>query len=130
MSAPRSKFVAQALWSLVLDDKHSGDDVAGRCIRFLNGNNLFHLAPAVVRHLERLSEEYAAEHTLHIRVAYPIGASIVDGVRSRMQAPKDAHTAIEEDPDILGGFVASYGETVYDASMRSQIAVLREKLLA
>jgi F0F1-type ATP synthase delta subunit len=130
MSTLRSKFVAQALWSLVLDDKHGGDDVAERFVRFLDENNLFHMAPAVVRHLERLSGAYAAEHTLHIRVAHPVSARSIDAVRSRLHAPARAHVAIEEDSDILGGFVASYGEMLYDASLRNQLAILKERLLS
>lgn len=130
MSTLRSKFVAQALWSLVLDDKHDAGKIASRFVTFLDENNLFHMASGVLRHLERLSQEYAAEQTLYIRVAHPVSASIVDAVRSRLQVPARAHVATEEDPTILGGFVASYGETVYDASMKSQIAALRAKLLA
>ena len=130
MSILRSKLFAQALFSLIIDDKRDTLGVARQFIAFLDTNKLFHMAPAVVRHLERLAEEYKEENTLTIRVAHPIGANSTEAIRSRMNVPRGADTLVEEDRDVLGGFVATYGEMLYDASLRNQLATLKQRLLS
>jgi len=36
----------------------------------------------------------------------------------------------KEDPSIIGGLVTQLGDTVYDGSVRTQLAQLREELLS
>lgn len=129
MSAIRSKIFAYALWSLIEEDKRPTDEVARRFFSFLESNHVLHLVPATVRHLERMHEAYRTQHTLYIRMAHRPDADLVEAIRLHMDVPEDSPVIVEEDSNVVGGFVGRYGETVYDASIQKQLSLLRSVLL-
>ena len=130
MSAPRSKMLAQALQSLVVEDQQSSPEVARRFSTFLGSHGLLYMLPAVVRHLERIHEADREKRTLHISTAHPISSNSIESIRKRMEVSADAYISVEEDPDVIGGFIGRFGEMIYDASIRRQISLLREKLIS
>jgi F-type H+-transporting ATPase subunit delta len=64
------------------------------------------------------------------RVAYPLAeaekAGLVEALKK--MSGKDIRLHVDVEPGLVGGLVVRIGDTVYDGSVRHQLASLRERL--
>lgn len=103
-----------------------GDDVAlevliGACTK----KKITHMLPNVLKRLQFLAKRDARTETLAITLAREPHGSIVERIRSYAGAPEGVQTAIEIDPDVVGGFLATYKGVSYDGRIKRHIDNLR-----
>jgi len=88
-------------------------------------DNIFHLYPVL----------YDAQRGIakgRLTVAYPLETALFSKLQSRLEARihKKLELSCTEDRSILGGFVFASGTLLMDASIRTQLTVLGERLKA
>jgi len=85
----------------------------------------------IVRAYEALVDERLGRVKAEVTAATALDADQQERLRRRLEqvAGKHVYLAVHEDPTILGGLVARIGSTVYDGSLRAQLARLREQLV-
>jgi len=103
--------------------------IAENLAAFLKTHQFSHLLPDVISHLQILEAKRQEQERFVIRTAYGISPTLVEEIRSYMGVPKDAAVSLEEDTNLMGGFVARYGEKVYDASHAHGLQLLTKTLL-
>lgn len=103
--------------------------IAENLTAFLRMHNLSRILPDVIRHLQILEEQRKERELFVIRTAHAVSESIIEDIRAFMKVPVDVAVSVEEDPGLVGGFVARYGEKVYDASYANGLEVFKNTLL-
>lgn len=66
-----------------------------------------------------------------LTTAHPLAAAQRDAIASALSALSEATVRVKEDinPDIVGGVIATVGNTVYDGSIARQLDKMRQQLL-
>jgi F-type H+-transporting ATPase subunit delta len=85
----------------------------------------------IVRCYDVLADELAGRVTAKVTSAIPLEDSILQDIRRRLEAMtgKRVLVQVEQEPGLIAGVVTQIGDTVYDGSVRTQLASIRETLL-
>lgn len=89
------------------------------------------LLEGVLRAYEALVDERLGRIKAVVTAPGPLEAAAQERLRQRLQAMtgKSVYLDVRQDPKILGGLITQIGSLVYDGSLRSQLARLREELV-
>ncbi|GBD00319.1 ATP synthase subunit delta [bacterium HR18] len=89
-----------------------------------------HLLPDVVRAYQVLQDEAQGIVEAHVRTAFPLDEAGAAPLQERLErlTGKRVRLRLTYDPGLIGGLVVRIGDTVYDGSVRHQLAILRERL--
>ena len=99
-------------------------------VRFLIEHGREALLPDVARAYVALRDEQQGTVEAHVRAALPLP----EGERQQLKKALEARTGkkvrldVREDASLIGGLVIRIGDTVYDGSVRNQLAELRERM--
>ena len=88
------------------------------------------LFPDVVAAYRELRDEQRGIVEARVRTAFALGADELrqlEAALARMTG-KQVRLQVQHDPSLIGGLVVRVGDTVYDGSVRHQLANLREQL--
>ncbi|HET6281334.1 MAG TPA: ATP synthase F1 subunit delta, partial [Polyangia bacterium] len=87
--------------------------------------------PAIARAFGELVDQHAGRVRAAVVSAQPLGPGELDRIRRSLERRTGKTVVIEPsvDPTLIGGVVARVGDLVLDGSVRTQLALLREKLL-
>lgn len=87
------------------------------------------LLPSILEEFRKLYNDRKGIVEIHVRTAVPLTheqeQKLVE--RFRSYTKKDVRLLTTIDTHILGGFVARYGDTLFDGSVRHQLEILRER---
>ncbi|MGE0041435.1 MAG: ATP synthase F1 subunit delta [Vicinamibacterales bacterium] len=102
-----------------------------KLLGMLADRNKLALVPDLVEvYRERLLEH---QNVVRARVttAAPLGPSQVEALAARLSAVtgKSVRMDVQVDPSLIGGLVAQIGSTVYDGSLRTDLAHVKQRLL-
>lgn len=88
--------------------------------------------PGIVRAFERLWLERSGVRRAEIVSARPLSAEERVAIEQALAAVSAAtiEASYRQDEDLIGGFVARVGDTVYDGSLRGRLNRLRQQLTA
>lgn len=88
------------------------------------------LFPDVVRAYQDLRDEQRGIMEAQAKVAYPLSESEEQTLVQALEklSGSQVRLNVQEDRTILGGLVVRMGDTVYDGSVRNQLANLRERM--
>ncbi len=90
-----------------------------------------------IQHLRLIAEAFEAlmdEETGRVRATVRTAVPIPDDLKDKVTAVlakatgKEVILVTEEDPDLIGGVVAHVGDVVWDGSIKSQLAGLKESI--
>lgn len=86
---------------------------------------------AVLRAYEALVDERLGRVKAVVTAPGPLEERVQQRLRQRLEAVtgKSVYLDVRQDPTILGGLITQVGSLVYDGSLRTQLARLREELL-
>ncbi len=86
---------------------------------------------SVLRAYEALVDERLGRVKAMVTAASPLATVERERLREQLQqvAGKSVYLEVHQDPSILGGLIAQIGSQVYDGSLRTQLAKLREQLV-
>lgn len=88
--------------------------------------------PEMARAYLALRDQQEGLVEAHVRTALPMSEAEQKDVRKALEARtgKKVRLRVVEDPELIGGLVIRIGDTVYDGSVRNQLAELRERMEA
>ncbi len=85
---------------------------------------------AILRAYDFLVDERLGRAKAVVTSAAPLGPDAQERLRRRLAdvTGKDVYLELRQDPTLLGGVVTQVGSRVFDGSLRTQLARLREEL--
>ena len=88
--------------------------------------------PDIARAHRTLVDEHANRVRATITSARPLDPALEARLKNALEKQSGKTVILEkkEDPTILGGVITQLGDTVYDGSVRTQLANMREQLLS
>ena len=91
----------------------------------------FGALPLIVSEARTMADEVAGRATAFVSTARPLTADLEAEVKKTLElvSGKTITVKADVDPSLIGGMVARIGGHVYDASVRTQLANLRNSLL-
>ena len=86
----------------------------------------------VVEGFRALRDEERGVVTADVRSAKPLSPDETDRLKTALEASsgQTVRMKLSVDPDLIGGLVVRLGDTVYDRSVRHQLAELKEQMVA
>jgi F-type H+-transporting ATPase subunit delta len=92
----------------------------------------FRLLPQVVELYNGYADEKAGRARVLVETAEPLTPQLETEVIAALQQVTGKHVLIETrvDPSLIGGMVARVGGTVYDASVRTRLQNIKQRLLS
>lgn len=123
-----SKNLAEAIYKISLDESLSTDKVVEKSMDYIKENKLEALLPKTINHLEEKAKKQKIWNTFSIISGKKINEDIVNDIKKRLDANNATNTLNTVDEDLIGGFVATYKGTIYDASLKNQLQLLRTVL--
>ncbi len=106
------------------------DDLAERFVLLLLDNYRLQRLPAVLEALEAEVNRRLGVATAEVTTAQPIGDQDAERLSAVLAKKLDQRVEVKlsVDPDLIAGFRARVGSTLYDASLRGQLDRLAERL--
>ena len=123
---------AKNLASVLLEiskESRPTEKVMSSFYNFLEKNRLYYLLPQVLSYLENLQKKETRFKTLEIVSGLPIDKETSDNIVKTLKIERASLIKKDTDPEIIGGFIATYKGFIYDASLRRQINLLKAKLI-
>lgn len=102
-----------------------------RFLRMLIDKQREELLPEIVRAYRALRDRQRGVVEARARAAYELDEADRERLVRALEALSGASVRleVEHDPELIGGLVVRIGDTVYDGSVRHQLANLREQLI-
>lgn len=87
------------------------------------GHDRLNCLPDVLRSYRKLVNEADGKLEVIVRAAYPLSNPLRERIAAKLSdvLKKRVQLQVEVDPDLLGGIVVRIGDTLYDASVASQL---------
>jgi len=124
-----SKQLGDALYQLIKEGTHSADVVTDAFLEYVTSHKLESLMPRVIEYVEYSARKDAEFTTLDITSGLLVDNEVTGQIRVLLNAPTDAYTATHIEPELIGGFVATYKGFLYDASLKTQLQRLQAQLI-
>jgi F-type H+-transporting ATPase subunit delta len=88
------------------------------------------LVPLIVREARLRHEVRSGRRRIQIKTALPLSDQAKEQLRSRLaqSLPFDPILETQVDPSLIGGIVIRVADTVYDSSLATRVAQLRERI--
>ena len=98
----------------------------------LNNHDRLNLLRPVIQEYRRLRDTRAGRIRVEVRTAVALPADQQDRLVQELRATFDKEPVLEIkiDPELLGGMVVQVGDWLYDHSVRTQIANIRNQIMA
>ncbi len=123
-----SRQIAISFYKILGENKSTNKNLADVLIEYLEEGGLMNLLPQVVAHLENLHNQDVAHSTLEIEIADQECVRALESIHKKFGDPKKVNHKVNA--DLIGGFVATYKGFIYDASIKNQLKLLKNKLIA
>src|SRR5690606_667078 len=124
-----SKNLAKALYKLSSEENKSSDVVSNAFLKYIDEYNLKALLPQIVNYLEEFNRMNKEFNTLNISTGYTMEDKIIEDIKSMIKVSDKDIVNIKEESELIGGFTATYQGIIYDASIRNQLQLLKQKLI-
>ena len=100
-------------------------------LRVLNRHDRLSLLPAIVRQVRASWDRKQNRLPVTVRSAVPLDETAQAALTARLTTMIHATPILrlEVDPSLIGGLVIQVGDDVYDASVRTRLARLRDRLI-
>jgi len=100
-------------------------------IKFVIDKNRESLLYDIIREFLRLRDEYLNIVNVEISTAYEFTNEQKNLLRNKFEKylDKKVRLSFKLDKEIIGGFLAKLGDTIYDASIKRQLELLRKQFL-
>jgi F-type H+-transporting ATPase subunit delta len=102
-----------------------------RFLRVLNRHDRLNILDLVVRAARANWDRRNRRIPVHVRAARPLEADQLKELHDRLAGLTGATPVLEvsTDPDLIAGLVVQVGDNRYDASVKSRLAQLRQRLI-
>jgi F-type H+-transporting ATPase subunit delta len=102
-----------------------------RFLRVLNRHGRLALLGSVIRQARAVLDRRQNRKPVTVRSAVPLDEGQIEAVKARLASMIHASPVItlEVDPSLIGGLVVQVGDDVYDASVRTRLQAIRDRLI-
>ncbi len=99
-------------------------------LRVLVRHDRLDLVPLIAREARLRQEVRSGKQRVQIKTAMPLSDQSRDRVRQRLaeSLPFEPILETQVDPSLIGGIVIRVGDTVYDSSLATRVAQLRDRI--
>lgn len=125
------KKIATALYRATKDKKKAEiDEIVGRVGGMLQRYRLTSKRPELIAALDRVRQIEEGITAATVESRYPLPVTTLKELREYINAkhPECVELTAIENPGVIGGFKVRFGDTVVDASIRSQLQQLTHHL--
>lgn len=122
----KSKHIAEALHRLQKESV-SEDLLVRNFSEFVRKNNLIHIVPHILRHLEIIRRLEQERLMCEITSSHKLSLALILEIKKFGNSEFQPHH-IQEDRELLGGFVMRSGGKIYDTSLKTQLEILQRTL--
>lgn len=130
----KPKQYAIAFYEAVKDlPKPKAEEFSKKFVKLLAADNALGMSGRILQYLTEYANSQEEAVDLKIKTAQPIKEESAETIRK--EAPrllgkqfKKANIMKELDPALIGGFVLECGDTVFDASLKNRLRILRNNL--
>lgn len=107
------------------------DPMIANLLRLLADRDRLALLPGIARVFDAMVDERKGRVKARVRSAVELTDEETTKLRDALTraTQKEVELEVGVDPEILGGLIAEVGSTVFDGSMRTQLASLRKELM-
>lgn len=100
-------------------------------LRLLADKGRLAYLPELVVAFQHLADDTLGRARAKLRATAPLSDEELEQIRKALSARTEKDVVIETqiDPELLGGVVASVGDTVFDSSVRSRLERLRQHII-
>lgn len=123
----KSKHIAEALHRLKKENVPE-EIIAKNFSEFVHKNNMIHSVSHILRHLEIKQDIEKERSTCKITSSHQLSSELVTEIKKFGNAQFQPHQTVE-DKELLGGFVMKSGGKIYDASLKTQLEILKRTLI-
>ncbi len=106
--------------------------ISSNCLQVLLDNFRMEILEEIATAFKRLSEERLGIVRVEVKAADPLTEAQQKALQKSFEkiTSLKVKLAVSHDPALLGGMVARVGSTVYDGSVKNQLAQLSEQLVS
>lgn len=122
----KSKQLAQALYELT---ESKVENLDKKFFDFIEKRNLKAQMPSVLYHLEKIIELDKEKKGIQIEVAHAIKDNTVKQIKTFLKAVK-LPEIVKTKKELIGGFRAKWGGSIYDASIMTGLKKLKEQIIS
>jgi len=110
--------------------EHRTSETFRKFLCVLNANGRLDLLPAISAELRTLRDAAAGRVRVRVTAPVPLLDTQVESLTTTLHARLNAQPVLDIriDPEILGGLIVQVGDKVYDTSVRTRLANLRNHL--
>jgi F-type H+-transporting ATPase subunit delta len=120
------RIYAAALYEAVQGDVET-DALIRNFLRFLKEKKKLHRIEKIIKEFEKIYNERKGIFSLKIASARKLDKEIVEKIAGALKIEKYELTP-EIDKKLLGGFVAQYGDSLFDMSIKNNLEKLSKQL--
>jgi F-type H+-transporting ATPase subunit delta len=102
----------------------------GNFIKVVVGKGREALLESICERFFALKNEHLGIANAEIKTAFKLSEAQIDEIKNKLSAilNKKINISVKIDKEIIGGFVARVDDTVYDASVKHQLDIMRKEL--
>ena len=121
--------IKKSVLSEIFKNKISNDSLG--FIKFVVDKNREDILDSIIEKFLELRDEKLGLVRVEVRTSFDFTDEQKEKLRKRLESilNKKAHLKFIVDNTIVGGFIAKVGDTVYDASIKHQLELLRKEFL-
>lgn len=132
--ANKTKQYSQLLFELTAGKKQAeAKKIIGEFVKFLVDKNLLHLQAGILGDFEEIWNKENDVLSAEVVSAYPLDKKMVEEIKSYLLqkvkfTPSEIVLKQVVDKKLLGGFIIRFEDKVFDASLKSRVSNLKEKI--
>jgi len=102
--------------------------IASNFLKLLVDKRRIDTLPQIEMCYQKYMDEVLNKARVHIMTAFALSGEISEKVKKKLESytGKNVEMIIDEDPSLLGGVVVRVGDILYDGSIKTQLAGIRE----
>lgn len=123
-----SKQLAEAIYKIAKDESLKKSEMQKAVLEYIHTYKLESLVPNTIKHLEDRQKKDDLWNTLNIESAILLDSSIVKKIEDKLDIKNPSSVKKEVNESLIGGFRATHGGRIYDASLKNQLHLLKNTL--
>ncbi|MBU4453350.1 ATP synthase F1 subunit delta [Candidatus Parcubacteria bacterium] len=121
------KIYALALYGAIEEDDNI-DTIINAFLNLLKEKSQLHRINKIIAEFEKVYNQKNDVFQLKIQSAFPLDSQVIDKIADALKIKK-YELETEIDKNLIGGFVARYGDTLIDTSIKNNLNKLYNKLI-
>ncbi|MFH1193468.1 MAG: F0F1 ATP synthase subunit delta [bacterium] len=119
MKKSTDKTYAESLYQL-LEENPDAKEAISNFLNFLKKKSVLHRAEKIIREFEKIYNQKNGIAILKIKSVNELDTKVVQEIAQALNLKK-YELQTETDKNLLGGFVAEYGDNLIDASLKNNL---------